>query len=43
MRSSHPAVKEKLREIIQKEEKKGTRVFVLEAALLMEENYGDAV
>ena len=36
----HPAVKEKLREIIQKEEKKGTHVFVLEAALFIEENYG---
>ncbi len=35
----HPAVKEKIREIIRKEEKKGTSVFVLEAALFIEENY----
>ena len=35
----HPAVKEKLGEIIRREEKKGTKVFVLEAALFIEENY----
>ncbi len=35
----HPAVKEKIREIIRKEEKKGTSVFVLEAALFIDENY----
>lgn len=37
----HPAVKQKVRERIQKEEKKGTGVFVLEAALLIEEHYDE--
>lgn len=35
----HPAVKDKINEIIRKEEKKGTSVFALEAALFIEENY----
>lgn len=35
----HPAVKEKIKEQIQQEEKKGCSLFVLEAALLIEDNY----
>ena len=35
----YPAVKEKIRETIRREEKKGTAVFVLEAALFIEEKY----
>ncbi len=38
----HPAVKEKIQETIKKEEKKQTKLFVLEAALLIEGNY-DAI
>lgn len=36
----HPAVKEKIKDTIRSEQKKGTPVFVLEAALFIEENYG---
>ena len=35
----HPAVKEAIREKISVEAKKGTRLFVLEAALLIEDHY----
>lgn len=35
----HPAVKEYIVELIQKEEKNGTIYFILEAALLLEEHY----
>ena len=35
----HPAVKEEIKDIIRLEEEKGTRYFVLEAALLLEEAY----
>lgn len=36
----HPAVKEYVRDVIQKERKNGQGFFVLEAALLIEEGYG---
>lgn len=36
----HPAVKEKVKELIRRREKEGSSLFVLEAALLLEENYG---
>lgn len=36
----HPAVKEKIQDRIRLEKKRGTPVFVLEAALFIEENYG---
>lgn len=35
----HPAVKEKIQEIIKKEEQNQTTLFILEAALLIEGNY----
>ena len=35
----HPAVKRRIVELIQQEKKKGTTYFVLEAALLLEDNY----
>ena len=35
----HPAVKEKIKEQIKREEKKGTQLFILEAALLIEGGY----
>lgn len=35
----HPAVNQKIRELIEAEEKKGTKIFVLEAALLTEKIY----
>ena len=35
----HPAVKTKIRELIETEQKNGTELFVLEAALLLEDNY----
>ncbi len=35
----HPAVKEYIIDLIQKEKEKGTKYFVLEAALLLEEHY----
>ena len=37
----HPAVKEAIREKISAEEQKGTSLFVLEAALLIEERYDE--
>lgn len=37
----HPAVKEEIRRRIQKQEETGTALFVLEAALLIEEGYGE--
>ena len=37
----HPAVKEKVLEIIKEEQKKHTEIFVLEAALLLEEHYDE--
>lgn len=37
----HPAVKEEIRRRIQKQEETGTTLFVLEAALLIEEGYGE--
>lgn len=37
----HPAVKEEIRRRIQKQEETGTTLFVLEAALLIEESYGE--
>lgn len=37
----HPAVKEEIRRRIQKQEETGTALFVLEAALLIEESYGE--
>ena len=37
----HPAVKKKIREIILDEQVKGTELFVLEAALLIEERYDE--
>lgn len=36
----HPAVKDKIKEQIRREEKKGSPLFVLEAALLLEDDYG---
>lgn len=38
----HPAVKEKIKETVKKEEKKDAKLFVLEAALIVEEHY-DAI
>ena len=38
----HPAVKEKIQELINKEKKKQTKLFIIEAALLIEGNY-DAI
>lgn len=35
----HPAVKEKIKELIRKEERKATKLFILEAALLIEGGY----
>lgn len=37
----HPAVKEEVRRKIQKEERKNTNLFILESALLIEDNYGE--
>lgn len=37
----HPAVKEKIREIIRTQADRGTKLFALEAALFIEENYED--
>lgn len=37
----HPAVKEEIRRRIRREEEKGTALFVLEAALLIEDGYGE--
>ncbi len=37
----HPEVKRSIRKRIEEEEKKGTTLFVLEAALLIEEDYGE--
>lgn len=37
----HPAVKRYIRKALEEERKKGTRYFVVEAALLIEENYQD--
>ena len=37
----HPAVKEEIRHRIQREAEQGTEFFVLEAALLIEENYDE--
>lgn len=39
-RMMHPAVKQYVVELIEQEAKKGTSLFVLEAALLLEDNYG---
>lgn len=38
---THPAVKEYIKGLISKEEKKGTALFVLEAALLLEDHYDE--
>lgn len=35
----HPAVKRKIQELIEKERERGSRLFVVEAALLLEEHY----
>ena len=35
----HPAVKNRIRDLVEKEKQKGTEIFVLEAALLLEEQY----
>lgn len=37
----HPAVKKEIRKRIRQEKEKGTKLFVLEAALLIEEDYGE--
>lgn len=37
----HPAVKETIKNTIQEERAKGTKIFVLEAALLIEEHYDE--
>lgn len=37
----HPAVKKEIKNRIQQEKEKGTKLFVLEAALLIEEDYGE--
>lgn len=37
----HPAVKKRILKLIKEQEKKGTKLFVLEAALLLEEHYDE--
>ena len=37
----HPAVKKRILQLINDEEKKGTKLFVIEAALLLEEHYDE--